>query len=67
MPAWRHTMRPRDGLSPTSPHQAAGIRIEPAPSLAWATGTSPAATAAQAPPEEPPGERSGSQGLRVAP
>ena len=26
--------RPRDGLSPTSPHSDAGMRIEPPPSLA---------------------------------
>ena len=60
-------MRPRAGFSPTSPQQAAGIRIEPPPSLPWATGTRPAATAAAAPPEEPPGVRSRSQGLRVGP
>ncbi len=60
-------MRPRAGLSPTSPQQAAGIRIEPPPSLPCATGTIPAATAAAEPPEEPPGVRSRSQGLRVGP
>ena len=38
--------RPRAGLSPTSPQHAAGIRIEPPPSLPCATGTIPAATAA---------------------
>src|SRR5215467_1591646 len=46
--------RPRDGLSPNSPHCAAGIRIEPPPSVACATGRMPAATAAAEPPEEPP-------------
>ena len=35
--------RPRWGLSPTRPQQAAGIRMEPPPSLAWAIGTMPAA------------------------
>ena len=60
-------MRPRLGFSPTRPQQAAGIRIEPPPSLPWATGTMPAATAAAAPPEEPPGVRSRSHGLRVGP
>ena len=60
-------MRPRLGLSPTSPQQAAGMRIEPPPSLPWASGTMPGATAAAAPPEEPPGVRSVSQGLRVGP
>ena len=59
--------RPRLGFSPTSPQQAAGMRIEPPPSLPCATGTMPAATAAAAPPEEPPGVRCRSQGLRVGP
>ena len=43
------------------------MRIEPPPSLPCATGTMPAATAAAAPPEEPPGVRSRSHGLRVGP
>ena len=60
-------IRPRAGFSPTSPQQAAGMRIEPPPSLPWATGTMPAATAAAAPPEEPPGVRCRSHGLRVGP
>ncbi len=60
-------MRPRLALRPTSPQQAAGMRMEPAPSLPWATGRMPAATAAAAPPEEPPGVRDGSHGLRVGP
>src|SRR5687768_12088731 len=59
--------RPRVGLSPTSPHMLAGPRIEPPPSLACATGTMPAATAAAAPPDEPPALRERFQGLRVAP
>ena len=54
--------RPRDGLRPTSPQHAAGMRIEPPPSLACAIGTIPAATAAAEPPLEPPVERSGSTG-----
>ena len=33
--------RPRDGAVPKSPQQAAGVRIEPPPSLAWAAGTMP--------------------------
>ena len=52
---------------PTSPQQAAGMRIEPMPSLPCATGTMPAATAAADPPDEPPGVRAGSHGLRVMP
>ena len=52
---------------PTSPQAAAGIRIDPPPSDAVAAGTSPAATAAAEPPDEPPGVRVASQGLRVMP
>src|SRR5918993_908020 len=59
--------RPREGLSPKSPQHDAGIRIEPPPSVACAIGTSPAATAAAAPPLDPPGVRSVFQGFRVAP
>jgi hypothetical protein len=44
----------RDGLRPNRPQQDAGMRIEPPPSLAWAKGTTPAAVAAAAPPDEPP-------------
>ena len=57
--------RPRLGLSPTRPQHEAGMRIDPPPSLACATGTIPEATAAAAPPLEPPAERVGSHGLRV--
>ena len=53
----RARSRPRLGLRPTRPQQAAGMRIEPPPSLPCATGTMPAATAAAEPPEEPPGVR----------
>src|SRR5438477_6272397 len=59
--------RPREGRSPNRPHHAAGMRIDPPPSLAPAIGTMPAATAAAAPPLEPPGVRRGFQGLRVTP
>ena len=54
-------------MSPTTPVTLAGMRMEPPPSLPRAMGPSPAATAAPAPPLEPPGERSRSQGLRVTP
>src|SRR5919206_5117523 len=57
--------RPRVGLSPTRPHSLAGTRIDPPPSLAWATGTIPLATAAADPPDEPPVECSGFHGLRA--
>src|SRR5690606_33181820 len=59
--------RPRLGLSPNSPQEDAGRRIEPPPSLAWATGRMPAATDAAAPPEEPPALCSRFHGLRVSP
>ena len=52
---------------PTTPHSAAGWRIEPPVSDPRARGANPAATAAAEPPDEPPGTRSGSWGLRVAP
>ena len=43
------------------------MRIDPPPSLPWASGNMPAATAAAAPPLDPPGVRVGSHGLRVIP
>ncbi len=43
------------------------MRIEPPPSEPWASENAPPATAAAAPPLEPPGVRSVSQGLRVGP
>src|SRR5690606_12357343 len=58
-------IRPRVALSPTSPHAEAGMRIEPPPSLPCATGTMPAATAAAAPPLDPPAERDKSHGVRA--
>ena len=57
--------RPRLGFRPTRPQQPAGIRIEPPPSEPCASGTSPAATAAPAPPLEPPAVRVRSQGVRA--
>src|SRR5215470_17688447 len=60
-------VRPRVGLSPTSPQCDAGMRIEPPPSLACAAGTMPDATAAAAPPLEPPALCSRLHGLRVGP
>ena len=47
--------QPRLGFRPTSPHAAAGTRIEPPESVPCAIGTMPEATAAAAPPLEPPG------------
>src|SRR5262245_40338030 len=60
-------VRARVGLRPKTPQFAAGMRIEPPPSVACAAGTMPAATAAAAPPLEPPALRAKSQGLRVGP
>jgi hypothetical protein len=55
--------RPREGFRPTRPHSLAGMRIDPPPSEALASGTRPAATAAADPPLDPPLERSVSHGL----
>ena len=60
-------VRPRVAFSPTKPHSLAGMRVEPPPSLACAAGTNPAATAAPAPPLEPPVEWLVFQGLRLGP
>src|SRR5205085_11939307 len=59
--------RSRLTLRPTRPQKLAGIRIDPPPSLPCAIGTTPAATSAAAPPEDPPGECVVFQGLRVGP
>ena len=59
--------RPRWGLSPKRPQNAAGMRIEPPPSVARPTAARPAATAAPLPPLEPPGDREVFHGLRVGP
>ena len=59
--------RPRVGLRPTRPLHDAGTRIDPPPSTACAIGAMAEATAAPAPLEDPPGVRSGSQGLREIP
>src|SRR5699024_5545169 len=55
------------GLNPTVPQQAAGMRIDPAPSEPVATGTAPAPTNAADPPDDPPLVRLPSCGLRVCP
>src|ERR1700712_930003 len=60
-------LRARVGFNPNTPQAAAGIRIEPPPSLACATGRMRAATAAAAPPDEPPEECARFQGFRVGP
>ena len=58
---------PRVPLRPTSPVHEAGKRIEPAPSEADQIGVIPPATAAEEPPEEPPGVCSRLKGFRVSP
>src|SRR6185369_5620971 len=60
-------IRPRVGLRPMMPHWLAGLRIDPPPSLACAKGTIPDATAAAAPPLEPPLVCSRLHGLRHGP
>src|ERR1700736_6463461 len=57
-------LRARLGFIPNTPDAEAGMRIEPPPSLAWARGRMRAATAAAAPPEEPPDECARFQGFR---
>src|SRR3954466_8508588 len=54
-------------FSPTTPLHAAGMRVEPPPSVATASGAMPLATATAAPPLEPPLERALLQALRVRP
>src|SRR6185295_18910957 len=66
-PSGAPVTRPRLGLRPTSPQQLAGMRIDPPPSLACASGTMPAATAAAEPPDEPPVVCSVFHGLRLGP
>jgi hypothetical protein len=55
------------GLKPTIPQKAAGILSDPATSLPIASGTHSMATKAASPPDEPPGVRERSQGLRDLP
>ncbi len=58
---------PNVGLCPTTPQKAAGIRIEPPPSVPSAIVVAPYATDAPAPPLDPPGVRSSDHGFRVVP
>src|SRR5436305_5997821 len=62
-----HDTRPRVGLRPKSPQHEAGMRIDPPPSLPCASDTIPDATAAALPPDDPPGVRLVSYGLRHGP
>ena len=54
----RRLTRPSVGLRPTTPHAAAGMRIEPPVSVPTESAHRPAASAAPPPPLEPPGTRS---------
>ena len=49
------------------PHRAAGTRTEPPVSVPMAAGAIPAETATADPPDDPPGDRLRSQGLRTTP
>ena len=51
-------------MSPDTPQNAAGIRIEPPVSVPSASATAPVASATAEPPLEPPGTRAGSCGFR---
>src|SRR5439155_25211821 len=66
MPPARLT-RPYVGRSPVMPQNAEGQRIEPQVSVPIAKPTSPAATAAPEPDDEPPVQRSRFHGLRPGP
>ena len=52
---------------PTTPHRAAGWRMEPPVSEPRPRDAKPAATAAALPPDDPPGTRVGSCGCFVGP
>src|ERR1700761_3021241 len=58
---------PKLGLKPTTPLNAAGLTTEPSVCVPNASGTSPAATDAAEPEDEPPGVCLGFQGLTVGP
>src|ERR1700675_995036 len=58
---------PKGAFTQTTPQNERGTRIEPTPSVPIASGPHPAATAAAAPPLDPPLVRSLFQGLRVTP
>src|SRR5437764_13772746 len=57
--------RPRLVLMPNKPLTLAGMRTDPPPSLPGAAATRPLATAAPAPPLDPPAERVRSHGVRA--
>src|SRR5436305_10602768 len=59
--------RSKVGLKPTTPQQAAGMRIDPPESVPSAASASPAARAAADPPLEPPAIRPGAIGFGTVP
>ncbi len=59
--------RPVEGRKPTTPHHAAGMRMDPPVSVPTAVSTSPADTATAHPELDPPGSRWGSSGLTGPP
>ena len=60
-------MLPTVGLNPTTPQNAAGMRIEPPVSLPMDACPNRSATATPEPLDEPPACRAGSQGLQTSP
>ena len=60
-------IRPYVGLSATVPVKEAGMRTDPPPSVPIDQAPMPRATAAAAPPLDPPAVRPGSHGLPVGP
>src|SRR5919201_2580698 len=63
---WRDT-RPYVGRRPVTPQYDAGVMMEPDVSEPMAYGTSPAATAAPEPLDDPPDQWSGFHGVRPGP
>ena len=63
----RRLTRPYVGRSPVTPQNAAGVTIEPEVSEPRANVTSPAATAAAEPLDDPPLQRVRSQGFNPGP
>jgi hypothetical protein len=66
-PSGTRGIRPNVDFRPTTPQKLAGMRIDPPSSVPTAKGPIPAATAAPAPPLEPPQVWAVDQGLRVTP
>src|SRR2546430_17619264 len=60
-------MTPKLGFSPNTPQQCDGMRTEPPMSVPTSKLVNPAATAAAAPPDDPPTVRSRAHGLLVTP